>query len=194
MTPKTKTLAGVLGVIAFMLTLVASAPTLYNTFCRITGWGGTTQVAETASDQVLDRKITIRFDATTADGLPWAFSPTEVSQTLHVGETGLTFYQAANNADEPVIGTASFNVQPAKAGIYFMKVECFCFIEQLLEPGEDMKMPVTFFVDPEIANDPDLDEVREITLSYTFYRNEVAEQRMADAGGVWVPATSPKAR
>lgn len=184
MNRNTKTAFGVLGIVAVMTTLVINAPEIYNTFCRITGWGGTTQIAEETSREVLERKITIRFDATTDPGLPWSFAPTEVSQTLHIGESGLTFYEASNRADEPVIGTASFNVQPAKAGIYFMKVECFCFTEQLLNPGEGMKMPVTFFIDPKLADDPDLDDVREITLSYTFYRNEVAEKRLASAAEI----------
>lgn len=189
---KTKTVLGIVGVIAAMTILVVNAPELYRTFCQITGWGGTTQQADAAPDEVLDRKITIRFDATTMPDLPWQFSPAQVTQELHIGESGLAFYEAENRSGDPVIGTASFNVQPAKAGQYFVKVECFCFTEQMLKPGEVMKMPVTYFIDPELADDPSLDEVREITLSYTFYRNEVAEQRMADAGGVWTPPVIEK--
>ena len=162
-------------VIAGMLVLVASAPTLYNTFCRVTGWGGTTQVAEYASGTVLEREVTVRFDASVAKGLPWSFRPEQVSQTVHLGETGLAYYEATNTSDEPVIGTATFNVQPAKAGVYFMKIECFCFTEQVLMPGETMSMPVSYFVDPELDLEERLDEVREITLSYTFYRDERAE-------------------
>ena len=172
----------VLVVVAAMTGLVAAAPTLYNTFCRVTGWGGTTQRAEAGALEVLDREITVRFDASTAKGLPWSFRPEQVSQTLHVGETGLAYYEATNKADHPVIGTATFNVQPAKAGLYFMKVECFCFTAQVLRPGETMSMPVTYFIDPEIADEERLDEVREITLSYTFYRDERAEaELLADA-------------
>jgi cytochrome c oxidase assembly protein subunit 11 len=109
--------------------------------------------------------------------MPWAFKPAQVTQTLRIGETGLAYYEATNNADYPVIGSATFNVQPAKAGSYFMKVDCFCFEEQLLQPGETMLMPVTYYIDPEMADEQRLDDVREITLSYTFYRNEDAEER-----------------
>jgi cytochrome c oxidase assembly protein subunit 11 len=182
MSPNTRVLLIVLGVIAGMTGLVIAAPTLYNTFCRVTGWGGTTQVADAASAQVLDREVTVRFDASTHRDLPWRFKPEQVSQTLRVGETGLAYYEATNNADYPVIGTATFNVQPAKAGLYFMKVECFCFQSQVLQPGETMSMPVTYFIDPSIAEEERLDEVREITLSYTFYRDEDAEaERFAAA-------------
>ena len=178
MTKNSRTVLIILSVVAGMTALVAAAPTLYNTFCRVTGWGGTTQRAETEARVVLDREVTVRFDASTAKGLPWAFRPEQVSQTLRIGETGLAFYEATNTSDVPVVGTATFNVQPAKAGLYFMKVECFCFQSQLLQPGETMSMPVTYYIDPEIADERRLDEVREITLSYTFYRDEVAERDM----------------
>lgn len=182
MSPNARIAAIVVAVVLAMTGLAAAAPTLYNTFCRVTGWGGTTQRAEAGAAQVLDREITVRFDASTAKGLPWSFRPEQVSQTLHVGETGLAYYEATNEADHPVIGTATFNVQPAKAGLYFMKVECFCFTSQVLQPGETMSMPVTYFIDPEIADEDRLDEVREITLSYTFYRDERAEEELlADA-------------
>ncbi|MEM9810073.1 MAG: cytochrome c oxidase assembly protein [Pseudomonadota bacterium] len=167
----------VTGVVAGMTALSFAAVPLYETFCRVTGWGGTTQIADLSSETVLDRKITIRFDASRSSDLPWTFKPDQVSQTLRIGETGLAYYEATNLSDEPVIGMASYNVQPAKAGLYFMKVECFCFTEQLLQPGETVLMPVTYFVDPEIADERNLDDVREITLSYTFYRNEDAEER-----------------
>ncbi|WOI53980.1 cytochrome c oxidase assembly protein [Parvularcula sp. LCG005] len=169
----------IVGVVACMVGLSYAAVPLYKTFCQITGWGGTTQRAVAVSEDVLERKITVRFDGSISNNIPWTFKPSQVSQTMHVGETGLAFYTAANNADYPVIGTASFNVQPAKAGEYFMKVECFCFTEQLLEPGESVQMPVTYFIDPAMDKDKQMDDVREITLSYTFYRNEVAEKKMA---------------
>ncbi|MEE4210181.1 MAG: cytochrome c oxidase assembly protein [Parvularcula sp.] len=165
------------GVVAGMVALSFAAVPLYDTFCRVTGWGGTTQTAETSSDRVLDRKVVIRFDASTAQDMPWSFKPVQYTQTLRIGETGLAYYEATNTSEHPVIGSASFNVQPAKAGLYFMKVECFCFTEQRLEPGETMLMPVTYFIDPELADEKRLDDVREITLSYTFYRNEEAERR-----------------
>lgn len=161
-----------------MIGLSFAAVPMYRTFCQITGWGGTTQKAEQASASIVDREITIRFDGTISQNLPWSFSPDQVSQDLKVGETGLAFYSAENRSEQAIVGSATFNVQPAKAGRYFMKVECFCFTEQLLMPGQAMKMPVTYFVDPALADDRDLDEVREITLSYTFYRNEEAERRL----------------
>jgi cytochrome c oxidase assembly protein subunit 11 len=158
-----------LAVVAGMVALSYASVPLYRAFCQVTGWGGTTKRAEAPSGRVLDRKITVRFDATVGDGLPWTFKPEQVSQTLHVGETGLAFYGARNFTDRPVTGRATFNVQPAKAGRYFMKVECFCFTEQTLKPGETASMPVTYFIDPAIADDKGLDDVREITLSYTFF-------------------------
>ncbi|MBB4658540.1 cytochrome c oxidase assembly protein [Parvularcula dongshanensis] len=168
--------------IAGMTGLVAAAPSLYNTFCRVTGFDGTTQRADAGSDRVLDRKVTVRFDGTVAPGLPWSFKPEQVSQTLHVGETAMAYFAATNSSDTPVVGTATFNVQPAKAGLYFMKVQCFCFTEQRLEPGQSVSMPVTYFIDPSIADDDNLDDVREITLSYTFYRNEDAEAKLVASG------------
>jgi cytochrome c oxidase assembly protein subunit 11 len=165
------------GIVVGMVALSFAAVPLYDTFCRVTGWGGTTQVAESAGGEVLDREVTVRFDASVSGDFPWKFKPAQVTQTLKIGETGLAYYEATNLSDKPVIGSASFNVQPAKAGLYFMKVECFCFTEQRLEPGETMMMPVTYFIDPELADERRLDDVREITLSYTFYRNEEAERR-----------------
>lgn len=164
-------------VVAGMVALSFAAVPLYRAFCQVTGWGGTTQVSNEFADRVLNRKMTIRFDASKSRDMPWAFETAQVSQTLRLGETGLAYYEATNNSDEPVIGSATFNVQPAKAGGYFMKVECFCFTEQLLQPGETMLMPVTYFIDPALDDERRLDDVREITLSYTFYRNEDAEKR-----------------
>lgn len=175
--PNVRVAGSIVAAAAGMLALAYAAVPLYETFCRVTGWGGTTQVAERSSDEILKRKITVRFDASRADGLPWEFKAVQVSQELRIGETGLAYYEATNMSDEPVIGTASYNVQPAKAGLYFMKVECFCFTEQRLEPGESMLMPVTYFIDPELDDERNLDDVREITLSYTFYRNTDAEER-----------------
>jgi cytochrome c oxidase assembly protein subunit 11 len=159
----------VAGAVAGMVGLSFASVPLYRAFCQITGFDGTTQRAEKPSNKVLARKITVRFDATVGQGLPWAFTPEQVSQTLHVGETGLAFYAAENLTDAPVSGRATFNVQPAKAGLYFMKVECFCFTEQTLKAGEKVSMPVTYFIDPAIADDPNLDDVQTITLAYTFY-------------------------
>lgn len=164
-----KTAAMVAGVVVGMVGLSFAAVPLYDAFCRVTGWGGTTQRAETGADRTLDRQITVRFDATVSQGLSWRFKPEQLSQTLKVGETGLAFYESENYADVPVSGTATFNVTPAKAGLYFRKIECFCFTEQTLQPGEKVSMPVTYFVDPAIAEDENLDDVQTIILSYTFF-------------------------
>jgi len=151
----------------------ASVP-LYRIFCQVTGFGGTTNVAKGPSGKISDRVITIRFDAT-VNGVPWAFQPAQRSIRTHVGETTLAFYRAENHGSAPVTGTATFNVTPLKAGQYFSKIECFCFTEQRLAAGESVDMPVSFFVDPAIEKDRNLDDVTTITLSYTFY--PVAEPR-----------------
>lgn len=146
----------------------ASVP-LYRIFCQVTGYGGTTQRVEQYSDTVLDQTIKVRFDANTAHGLPWDFKPVEREVTVRIGETKLVKYEAINRFDQPTYARASFNVAPGRAGAYFNKVECFCFTDTTLNPGDDMEMPVVFFVDPEFVNDPDLKDVKTITLSYTFF-------------------------
>jgi cytochrome c oxidase assembly protein subunit 11 len=154
----------------------ASVP-LYRLFCQVTGFGGTTQRAEVAPTRTSDREITVRFDATTAD-VPWDFQPEQRSVRVKVGETALIAYQARNRAAVDVTGTATFNVTPAKAGQYFDKLQCFCFSEQTLKAGETVDMPVSFFVDPAILEDRNLDDVNTITLSYTFFRakNQAADR------------------
>ncbi|MCI5048584.1 MAG: cytochrome c oxidase assembly protein [Aquisalinus sp.] len=180
----TRTAMIVVTVVIGMVGMSFAAVPAYRIFCQITGWGGTTQRADSASGEILDRTITIRFDATTSKNLPWHFKPEQVSETLRIGETGLAYYEAENLSDTPVIGSATFNVQPAKAGLYFRKIECFCFTEQLLEPGERVSMPMTYYIDPAIAEEENLDDVTTITLSYTFYRNENAErEKLASVGG-----------
>ncbi len=146
----------------------ASVP-LYRIFCQVTGYGGTTQRVEQYSDTILDKTIKVRFDANTANGLPWDFKPVEREIVVRIGETRMIKYEAQNLFSEPSYGRASFNVAPGRAGAYFNKVECFCFTDTTLQPGADMEMPVVFFVDPEIVNDPDLKDVKTITLSYTFF-------------------------
>ncbi|MFC4625111.1 cytochrome c oxidase assembly protein [Daeguia caeni] len=158
----------------------ASVP-LYRIFCEYTGYAGTTQRTEQYSDTILDRTINVRFDANTANGLPWDFSPMQREVTIRIGETTLVKYQAKNAFDQPSYGRASFNVSPGRAGAYFNKVECFCFTDTTLQAGESMEMPVVFFVDPEIVNDPDLKDVKTITLSYTFFPIE-KPQPVAGAG------------
>lgn len=146
-----------------------AAVPLYDLFCRVTGYGGTTQVSETLADEVLDQTITVRFDSSLARGLEWEFKPLQRRQTLRIGEMGLAFYKATNTSDRTIVGTATYNVTPQKIGSYFAKVECFCFTEQELKPGESMEMPVSYFVDPAIVDDPHAEDVKTITLSYTFF-------------------------
>ena len=165
----------------------ASVP-LYTLFCQVTGYGGTTQRVEQYSDTILDRTIKVRFDANTANGLPWDFKPVQREVTVRIGETAMIKYEGRNLFDQTTFGRASFNVSPGRAGAYFNKVQCFCFTDTTLKPGEDMEMPVVFFVDPEIVSDPDLKDVKTITLSYTFFPIEKPKP-VADAK----PATKTEA-
>ena len=159
------------GVAVGMVGLSFASVPLYRLFCQVTGFGGTTQRAEHAPDAVGDRIITVRFNADVAgSNLPWTFAPVQREVKVRVGEERLIHYHAVNRGSEPVIGTATFNVTPAKAGIYFQKIACFCFAEQRLDAGESVDMPVSFFVDPEIAKDPNTRDLNTITLSYTFFR------------------------
>jgi len=158
-----------LALVAAMVGVSFAAVPLYRIFCQVTGYGGTTSSADVAPSTVLDRTMTIRFDSNVNSGLDWEFRPVEHSQDIKIGETGLAFYQARNLTDEVLVGTATFNVTPPSAGYYFTKIDCFCFTEQVLQPGQVIDMPVTYFVDPEIVDDKDLDHVKTITLSYTFY-------------------------
>jgi cytochrome c oxidase assembly protein subunit 11 len=146
----------------------ASVP-LYRLFCQVTGFAGTTQRATAPSTQVLDRTIIVRFDSNVAPGLGWDFAPLVTKTEVRIGENNLAFYRATNRSSVPLVGTATFNVTPEQAGAFFNKVECFCFTEQRLEPGESIEMPVSFFVDPAIVNDTDGAMVRTIALSYTFH-------------------------
>lgn len=166
------------GAVVGMVGLSFAAVPLYRVFCQVTGFGGTPQIAESASEQVLQRKVTVRFNADTDRNLPWRFKPVQRSVELHVGEQGLAHYEARNNGKTAIVGTATFNVTPLKAGQYFNKIACFCFTEQRLEPGETVDMPVTFFVDPRLNDDPSMADVTTITLSYTFYRSD--EEQPAD--------------
>ena len=152
-----------------MLALAYASVPLYQMFCRVTGYAGTTQRATAPSATILDRTITVRFDATVAPGLSWTFEPVERTQTLRIGETGLALYRATNTTGQPLTGTATYNVTPDQAGIFFNKLACFCFTEQTLEPGQSIDMPVSYFVDPAIAADDVARGFNTITLSYTFY-------------------------
>ncbi len=170
------------GVAFGMVGLAYAAVPLYDLFCRITGYGGTTQVADGPSATTIERDIVIRFDAN-VHGLPWTFRPAVPDMRLKVGETGMVVFVAENTSGTPTAGTATFNVTPPAAGAYFNKIACFCFTEQALAPGERVEMPVQFFVDPAIADDRDLDMVRTITLSYTFFPLPGAGQPVARAAG-----------
>lgn len=154
---------------ASMFGMAFAAVPLYEMFCRVTGYGGTTQRVEQYSQTVLDRDITIRFDANTSGGLPWNFKPVQRDIEIRIGETTQVSYEAKNVASRATSGRASFNVSPQLAGAYFMKVECFCFTDTELQPGGTMDMPVVFYVDPEIVNVPELKDIKTITLSYTFF-------------------------
>lgn len=166
---KTRTAASAVAVVVVMGALAWAAVPAYNLFCRVTGFGGTTQRAETASDVILDQTVQIRFDASVERGFPWEFRPSERTMRLRIGETGLAFYEAYNPTDQPIAGSASYNVTPYAAGSYFIKIACFCFEQQVLQPGERVLMPVTFYVDPEFVTDPDARDIPTITLSYTFH-------------------------
>lgn len=161
-----------LAIVAAASLLVVYAVPLYRLFCQVTGFGGTTQRADGADGPsvVLDRVMRIRFDATVAPDLPWRFQPMEPWREVRIGEKATTRFLAENLSDEPVTGQAVFNVTPFKAGPYFVKIQCFCFTEQTLEPHQRVEMPVIFYVDPALAEDRDLDEVTEITLSYSFFK------------------------
>ena len=167
----------------------ASVP-LYSLFCQVTGFGGTTQVAESAPAVAGARRISVRFNGDVDNRLPWRFAPEQREVALNVGEQGLAFYRAENLGQQATVGTATFNVTPPKAGRYFNKVACFCFEEQSLEPGEAVDMGVSFFVDPAIEDDPNLAEVTTITLSYTFFRahdglspDDAARRQVSEAPG-----------
>jgi cytochrome c oxidase assembly protein subunit 11 len=171
-----------------MVGMAYAAVPLYAMFCQMTGYGGTTQRVEQYSDRVLDREITVRFDANVSSGLPWDFKPVQRNMTMKIGETAEAHYTATNLFDTPTAGRATFNVTPEIAGSYFNKVECFCFTDTTLKPGETLDMPVVFYVDPDIADVPELKDITTITLSYTFFPIEeerpVAAAPQAKAGPI----------
>jgi cytochrome c oxidase assembly protein subunit 11 len=185
-TPKRKNrvlMTVLFGVVAAMVGGSYASVPLYRLFCQVTGFDGTTQIATKPSDRVTARVIHIRFDAT-VNGVPWAFQPAQREIRTHVGETTLAFYRAENRSGRPVTGSATFNVTPLKAGQYFSKIECFCFTEQRLEAGQSVDMPVTFFIDPAIERDRNLDDVTTITLSYTFYPVEEKQKDPRTVSGL----------
>ncbi|KZY04093.1 MULTISPECIES: cytochrome c oxidase assembly protein [unclassified Sulfitobacter] len=170
-----KTVVQTVSVVVLMGGLAWASVPFYDWFCRVTGFGGVPGQVETASDEVLDKTIKVRFDASLNQNMAWEFKPVEREMELRIGETGLAYYEAYNPTDKPIAGQASYNVTPYAAGAYFEKIECFCFTEQVLAPGERVQMPVSFYVDPEIVDDPDGKFVHTITLSYTFYEIDLPE-------------------
>ncbi len=171
-------------VILGMLGLTAASVPLYNLFCSVTGFGGTPRIDAEGPGAVSSQTVTVLFNADVGADMPWLFRPVQRSVTVHAGEETLAFYEAVNHADHPVVGRAVYNVTPHKIGGYFAKVHCFCFDEQTLQPGQRAEMPVSFFVDPAMFDDGDTSEVRQITLSYTFFidHEATAKLRAAAAG------------
>jgi cytochrome c oxidase assembly protein subunit 11 len=171
MTSRNRTVvASCVAVVIGMAGLSYAAVPLYDLFCRATGYGGTPQRADAAPGMVVgERTITVRFDTNIDHALPWSFQPEQRSVDVKIGENRLVFFRAVNNSDRPVVGHATFNVVPDRAGRYFNKIQCFCFTEQRLEPGQSVDMPVSFFIAPGILADRSADQIHEITLSYTFY-------------------------
>jgi len=165
-----KTMLLCVGLFLTMVILSYASVPLYNLFCKTTGYGGTTQTATIAPKKIYDRKIRVTFSASVDPALPWAFKPLQNDITVRVGEVGLAYYHAKNNAQTPITGMAVYNVTPEKAGIYFQKIECFCFNEQTLQAGKQMPMPVTFFLDPALLKDKAMRDVSEINLNYTFFK------------------------
>lgn len=162
-----------------MLGMSFAAVPLYKIFCQVTGYAGTTQRADDTTGTILDRQITVRFDANVSMSLDWEFKPEVRAIKLNIGEKGTANYLAKNLSSETSFGTATFNVSPQQAGAYFNKIECFCFTEQKLNSGESQVMPVVFFVDPDIVNDPLLKNVKTITLSYTFYPDRDGTEKIS---------------
>ncbi|MWV28535.1 cytochrome c oxidase assembly protein [Aurantiacibacter rhizosphaerae] len=172
------------GMALAMLGLGYAAVPLYNLFCSVTGFGGTTQVASEADAALAERlaasaggtTYSIRFDANTSRNMPWEFKPVQVTDTVAIGQRDMAFYTARNDSSVPITGTATFNVEPEQAGRYFNKIQCFCFTEQTLQPGEEIRMPVLYYVDPAALDDPNMEGVEQITLSYTFHRASESEK------------------
>ena len=161
-------------VVAGMVGLAFASEPLYRIFCEVTGYAGTTQVASAVpkSNKISQRVVAVRFDANVNSKMPWTFKPVQREVKVRLGEQALAYFEATNDSDQPLVGTASFNVTPYKAAIHFNKIDCFCFTQQVLKSGETMKMPVTFFIDPELAKDSNADDLRTITLSYTFFQDD----------------------
>lgn len=179
----------VISLLAIMSGLVAFAPTLYQMFCDLTGYGGTVQqttVDPAAAAATADgEEVTVRFDANVERGLPWTFEAEQRQVTTHPGEPTKVYYRATNTSDRTIVARAAFNVTPYKAAKYFFKIECFCFTEEKLGPGESARMPLVLYLDQQMLKDPNTDEVRDVTLSYTFYEQKnLSEKEIAEARGL----------
>lgn len=159
----------VASVVLGMVGLAYASVPLYDLFCKVTGYGGTTQRSAMVDVGTIDRDMKVRFAANVHRDMPWEFTPQQGPQELKVGEQGLAYFEAHNPTNQTIVGTATYNVSPHKAGLYFAKIDCFCFTEQVLKPGETVVMPVVYFIDPLIDEDRNLNEVTEVTLSYTFF-------------------------
>jgi cytochrome c oxidase assembly protein subunit 11 len=174
-----------LGFIAAMVGVTYASVPLYAMFCSLTGFGGATRVASGGPlPAAIDRTLDIRFDANVAPGLPWAFRPVQRGMSVKIGETSLAHYEADNTAGAETRGNATYNVTPAQAGAYFVKLQCFCFEEQVLSAGERLDMPVVFYIDPAILDDPDLKGLKTITLSYTFFPSKAPAKPVARVEGI----------
>ena len=175
MDKKKKTIFYLVFLVLFMASASFLSVPFYNWFCKVTGYGGATNVAQKESDIISDKVISVRFDASLEKGLEWEVKPVQRNMTLNLGETGLAFYEAYNPTDKPIAAQASFNVVPFSVGNFFNKIECFCFTEQILQPGEKIKMPVSFYVDPDLIYNLESKNVTSVTLSYTFYEIDLPE-------------------
>lgn len=178
-------LIALFGALSMLALAFASVP-LYRIFCQVTGFGGTTQRVSEADAQAVvttDRMISVRFDANVDRGMPWMFRAGQVTQDVPLGGRRLAIFRARNDSDQPITGMASFNVTPVQAGQYFSKVQCFCFNEQTLQPGQEVSMPVIFYVDPKIADDPNTVNIEQVTLSYTFHHYKKGGLKALDPAG-----------
>lgn len=175
MTGPQKTVAQTVGLVVVMGGLAWASVPFYDWFCRVTGFGGTVGYTSVAPADVLEQTVKVRFDGSLNNNMAWEFKPVEREMEIRIGETGLAFYEAYNGTDRPIAGMASYNVTPYQAGAFFEKIDCFCFEEQVLAPGERVQMPVSFFVDPEIVGDREGQYIHTITLSYTFYEIDLPE-------------------
>ena len=185
MTPQSRTALGAVGLVVTMGALSFAAVPFYDWFCSVTGFGGTTAVADGNDTTPVDHYVTVRFVASTDPGMPWTFRPVQTHMRVRLGEDNLAFFEAHNPTDRTTGGQATFNVVPYAAGGYFDKVQCFCFTKQILGPGETVQMPVSFYVDPAMLDDPEGKFVHEITLGYTFYETDLPEEEaQASLGAV----------